>query len=297
MKVDWVAADWGSTNLRCWAMSESDKILDFAHSDRGMKSIVATGGDFESALLDLIRPWLEPGRKMPVAACGMVGAKQGWIEAPYSVAPCSPTTQRYQAPTHSHEIEVWIHGGIQQPKPADVMRGEETQIAGLLAEGPDYEGLVCLPGTHTKWVTVSQGKIQRFRTYLTGEVFALLSEQSVLKLTLASEGWDRAAFLEGFQSTLERPETLLSECFGLRAEALLNDLEGVVARSRLSGFLLGHEISGVTKEGPKIEAVTLVAADSLMEIYEAALDSIWIYVRTFSTESAILGGLAKGRNT
>lgn len=295
MKVDWIAADWGSTNLRCWAMSESGEALGFMQSDRGMKAIVATDGDFESALLDLIRPWLEPGRKMPVAACGMVGAKQGWIEVPYFVAPCSPTTQRYQAPTQSHEIEVWIHGGIQQSKPADVMRGEETQIAGLLAGTPDYEGLVCIPGTHTKWVTIAEGKVQRFRTYMTGEAFALLSEQSVLKFTLASEGWDRAAFLEGFQSTLESPETLLSNCFGLRAEAILNDLEGVAGRSQLSGFLLGHEVAGVMGENSTLEALTLIGADSLMEIYRTALESIGVKVEILSAASAILLGLADGR--
>ncbi|MDE0809982.1 MAG: 2-dehydro-3-deoxygalactonokinase [Alphaproteobacteria bacterium] len=149
--IQWIAIDWGTSNLRGWAMSDSGRILDQANSEQGMATVNATDEDFESALLDLIQPWLKAGGSIPVIACGMVGARQGWLEVPYDEAPCSPHTSLTKVPTRDPRIDVSIFAGVCQESPADVMRGEETQIAGLLSRSPDFGGLICLPGTHTKW--------------------------------------------------------------------------------------------------------------------------------------------------
>ena len=141
-----IAVDWGTTNLRCWAVSKDGTPIDHAESDRGMAAIVSGDGDFESALLDLIQPWLKEDQPTPVIACGMVGARQGWIEVPYAETPCSPNTGLTKAPTKHPQINVSILAGVSQADPADVMRGEETQIAGLLAINPDFEGLVFAAG-------------------------------------------------------------------------------------------------------------------------------------------------------
>ncbi len=294
--IEWIAADWGTTNLRCWAMSATDAVLDRAQSDQGMSAITSGNGDFETALLELIKPWLQSGKRIPVSACGMVGAKQGWIEAPYALAPCAPTTERVTAPTQSQDIEVFIHAGVKQLAPSDVMRGEETQIAGLLAKSPHFSGLVCLPGTHTKWAAVSNGHLQFFNTYLTGELFTLLAEQSVLRLTLAKDGWNEPAFLEAVKAAIESPESLLSTCFSLRAEALLNHLDGIEARSRLSGYLIGQELSNALKEVKSTEPITLIGSESLVEIYRVALNSLGISSETIPNETASLAGLATGRD-
>jgi 2-dehydro-3-deoxygalactonokinase len=188
-----------------------------------------------------------------------------------------------------------IHAGAKQLAPADVMRGEETQMAGLLAENPEFKGLVCLPGTHTKWATVDDGQIQSFDTYLTGELFTLLAEQSVLRLTLPREGWNESAFLEALHSAMKSPEKLLSQCFSLRAEALLNQLDGVEARSRLSGYLIGQELCSSLTTAKPSNPITLIGSEDLVEIYRVAIESLGFIARTVSNETAILAGLAKGR--
>lgn len=294
-QIKWIAADWGTSNLRCWAMSETNEVLFRAESNQGMGPITSGDGDFEMALLDLITPWLRSGSSISVAACGMVGAKQGWIEAPYELAPCPPTTGRIKAPTRSTGIEVFIHAGVKQLDPADVMRGEETQIAGLLADTPDFEGLVCLPGTHTKWATVSKGNIQSFQTYMTGELFTLLAEQSVLRLTLAKEGWNESTFRESVTAAAQSPESLLSKCFSLRAEALLNNLNGVEARSRLSGYLIGQELSHALKEAESTKLITLIGSKDLVGIYRVAIEALGFNAEAVSSETAILAGLRKER--
>lgn len=291
--IKWIAADWGTSNLRCWAMSSSGHVLFRAESESGMNAIVKSGGNFETALLELIRPWLREGETIRVEACGMVGAKQGWIEAPYCETPCSPATLRSEAPSSDDGIEVWIRSGVKQSAPPDVMRGEETQIAGLLSLHPEFEGLVCLPGTHTKWAQIRNKEIQGFQTFFTGEVFSLLANQSVLRLTLAPEGTDETAFLQGVTTSFQSPESLLSDGFRLRAEALLEELDGVEARSRLSGLLLGHELAGVFKASDQPEFVFLVGSDELVELYRVALSSLSITHRSITNESAILGGLSK----
>ncbi len=131
----------------------------------------------------------------------------------------------------------------QQDRPADVMRGEETQVAGVLALHPGFDGVICHPGTHSKWVQVSAGEVVSFQTYMTGEIFALLSTQSVLRHSLA-EGWDDAAFDAGVADALQSPEKFAARLFSLRAEFLLHGLTPAKARARLSGLLIGIELAG-----------------------------------------------------
>jgi 2-dehydro-3-deoxygalactonokinase len=118
----------------------------------------------------------------------------------------------------------------------DVMRGEETQIAGFLAANPGYDGMLCLPGTHSKWARVHAGRIERFRTFMTGELFALITSQSVLRHTTDSNGWDEAAFETAVGEIAANPEALTGKLFGLRAGPLLTGMPPEAARARLSGL-------------------------------------------------------------
>ena len=237
-RADWIAVDWGTSRLRAWAMRNGEPVADAA-SDAGMGALEPAG--FEPALLALVEPWLGTSITR-VVACGMVGARQGWIEAPYMTAPCRPLGPVVRAPAADPRIAVDLVPGVQQPEPADVMRGEETQIAGFLALDPGFDGVLCLPGTHTKWVEVSAGEIVSFRTFMTGELFALLAKASVLRHSVG-DGWNEPAFLDALSDTLSRPETLAARLFGIRAEGLLDDLDPATARSRLSGFLIGAELA------------------------------------------------------
>ena len=139
-------------------------------------------------------------------------------------------------------LDVTILPGLAQDKPADVMRGEETQIAGYLAGDPGFDGIICLPGTHTKWVHVSAGEVVSFRTFMTGELFALLSTASVLRHSVG-EGWDDDAFAEAVNDAMGKPEAIAARLFALRAETLLADLGEGTATARLSGLLIGAELA------------------------------------------------------
>jgi 2-dehydro-3-deoxygalactonokinase len=231
---DWIAVDWGTSSLRVFAMRGST-VLAEAESDRGMG--VLARSDFEAALLDLIAPWLSG--PVEVIACGMVGSRQGWHEAPYRAVPCLPVdpASPVPVPVQDARLRLRIVPGLKQASPPDVMRGEETQIAGALALVPGFDGVICLPGTHNKWVHVSAGEVVSFRTCLTGELFALLSKQSVLRHGMADAGTaDQAArdaaFDAALSDALSRPEQLATRLFALRAEGLLTGLDPAVARAR-----------------------------------------------------------------
>lgn len=291
--IAWIAADWGTSNLRCRALSGAERLLDEKESAMGMQAVSQGGGDFESALLDLIEPWLPHDGILPVLACGMVGARQGWVEVPYVETPCSPRTPALPVATRDRRIAVSIRAGVRQSAPADVMRGEETQIAGLLAQDPGFEGLICLPGTHTKWVTVRDGRILRFRTFMTGEVFALLAQQSILRLTLSDAGLDREAFEGALRQALQSPASLLADAFQLRAEALLENLDGIAARSRLSGLLIGQELAGMMSHGMETSGtIPLIGASPLPQLYRLALGILGKDASVSAAEEMVIAGLA-----
>lgn len=272
--VAWIAVDWGTSNLRAWAMSEQGHIIHTGSSSQGMGGL--TPELFESALLSLISAWLPPHTTIPVIACGMVGAKQGWVEVAYQCVPTQPlaTAQWLRVETRNPQIGVYIIGGLSQAVPADVMRGEETQIAGLLRECPGFNGVVCLPGTHSKWVRIASGQIvQKFQTYMTGELFALISKQSILRHSVAESGWNDEAFREAVIEVINEPEAWCSHLFSLRASALLDSSSTETARSRLSGWLIGSEIMAAQSYW-KGQDVTIIGEGSLAQKYATALELI-----------------------
>lgn len=272
IKPDWIAVDWGTTHLRAWAMSNDGVVLGAVTSDEGMGKLSATA--FEPALLKIIENWLVDGKTTPVVSCGMVGSRQGWIEAPYQVAPCEPIANSPLARAHTTDarIEFFVVPGIKQNAPADVMRGEETQIAGLIAHEPDFDGVACLPGTHTKWVRISAGEIVHFSTYLTGELFSLLSTQSVLRHSIAQSGWDEAAFKDAIDDAITKPSAISARLFSLRSEALISDLSPETARARLSGYLIGLELSAARQYwlGQK---VVIIGDEKISDAYYNAISA------------------------
>ncbi len=203
--------------------------------------------------------------------CGMVGSRQGWIEAPYRAVPCPASTETpVTAPAADDRISVHILPGLRQDRPHDVMRGEETQIAGFLSLNPGWDGVLCLPGTHTKWAQVSAGEVVSFQTFMTGELFALLSDQSVLRHSLAGDGWDEDAFSEALSETMSRPETLAAQLFRLRADDLLAGTVPDTLRARLSGVLIGAELAAA-KPYWLGQQLAVIGADAMSRAYVAAL--------------------------
>ncbi|QPM90851.1 2-dehydro-3-deoxygalactonokinase [Pseudooceanicola algae] len=243
-QASWIAVDWGTSNLRLWAIGPEGQVLAERSSADGMGGLEPDR--FEPALLALAGDLLAPERKTDVLICGMAGARQGWVEAPYAAVPCAPAGGApTPAPARDSRLSVRILPGLSQAGPADVMRGEETQIAGFLAGHPDFNGTLCLPGTHTKWVRVADGRITRFRTAMTGELFALLSTASVLRHSVSIEGFSEAAFLDGFDQAAASPLTLALDLFSIRPASLLADTAPEASRARLSGLLIGAELASV----------------------------------------------------
>jgi 2-dehydro-3-deoxygalactonokinase len=287
----WIAVDWGTSSLRATLMPDGETRA----VDRGMNAL--TRDAFEASLLELIGDWLDPDGPTEVIACGMVGARQGWVEAPYRPVPCPPLGPPVAAPVRDPRLTVRVVPGLSQTRPhADVMRGEETQIAGILSEDKEFDGVACLPGTHTKWVHVSAGEVVSFRTVLTGELFATLCNHSVLRHSLTGNGWDEAPFLDAVSDALSRPETLTARLFELRAADLLHGQDPATARSVLSGLLIGAELAA-TRPWWLGREVVITGSERTTRAYAAALGAQGVAPRIRPAEATTLAGLAAVRGT
>ena len=288
----WIAVDWGSSNLRVWALDRRHKILDSFSSNDGMLSLETS--DFEPLLLKQISNWVANDVNIPVLCCGMVGAKQGWMEAPYATVPYNlmQETDSVKVICSDNRLDVRILGGLKQNNPADVMRGEETQIRGFLSDFADFDGIVCLPGTHTKWVHVSAGEVVSFRTFITGELFALMSDYSVLKHSVNSEGWSDQEFKSAVSESISNPQKIFSHFFNLRADDLLNNVAKPVLRSKLSGYLIGAELAGA-KPYWLGQNVVILAENNLSKTYKAALEDQGIFAQEVDATKCTLDGLAQ----
>ncbi len=288
--ADWIAVDWGTTRLRAWAIGPAGDVLAEAASDEGMGGLARDG--FEPALLRLVGPWLGPA--VEVIACGMVGSRQGWVEAPYRAVPCAPLGGPLaEARAADPRLRVRVAPGLKQERPADVMRGEETQIAGFLAAHPRFDGVICLPGTHSKWARLSAGEVVSFATFMTGELYAVLATQSVLRHALGA-GWDDAAFAEAVSDALARPERLAGQLFGLRAGGLLGQVGPDAARSRLSGLLVGAELAAARPYWLG-QDIVLIGSEPLVSHYAQALALQGTAPREADARAMTLAGLAAAR--
>jgi 2-dehydro-3-deoxygalactonokinase len=290
---DWIAVDWGTTHLRAYAMGGAD-VLAHASSDDGMGKLTRDG--FEPALIRLIESWLAADRVIPVVACGMVGSRQGWAEAPYRTVPCKALDagSLVRVATQDGRIAVHLVPGLRQMLPADVMRGEETQIAGALALHPGFEGVLCLPGTHSKWVQISAGEVVSFQTFMTGELFALLSGQSVLRHGMSGDGWDDPAFLGAVADAISDPHKFSARLFALRAEGLVSSLSPAAARSRLSGLLIGIELAAARPYWLG-QPVGIIGADALSASYDKALRAQGATPKLIAAEACTIAGLTTAR--
>lgn len=297
METAWIAVDWGTTNLRAWAVGPRGQTLARVDDAPGMNA--AAGGNYEAALLQVIGDWLQPDGKTQIVACGMIGARQGWVEAPYVDAPMSLTDLAKHAlrpETSDARLDVLILPGVAQrdEDAPDVMRGEETQLLGIAAlHSP--RSTICLPGTHSKWAKVDGSRLESFTTYMTGEIYGLLADVSVLRFSVRDGGEDREVFLEAVKRGVERPHRLLSDVFRVRAADLLHDAGPSRSRARLSGLLIGSEIGSVLQEQKPDEPVVLVGHDRLGNLYASALRSQGFEVEVIGAEDAVLAGLREAR--
>lgn len=286
----WVAVDWGTTNLRVWLVGESGEVLQHRSSDKGMG--VLQPEEFEPALNALISDFLSAQTQLPVVICGMAGAAQGWVEADYLTVPCLPPNigQAVKVETKNANILVYILPGIKQMVPPDVMRGEETQISGFLTKHRNFSGVICLPGTHTKWVRIKTGKIIAFQTFMTGEIFSLLAKSSILRHVMGAGEWDSQTFLTAVDQEMNGNGLSAGRLFALRAEALVEPTKSTFQYSKLSGHLIGSELFA-TRHYWQDQKVHLIGSDSIAHAYQDALKSQNKDAKLEASEMLTLAGL------
>jgi 2-dehydro-3-deoxygalactonokinase len=291
-----LALDWGTTILRAYLMAATGAVLEMRHAPRGILRLPASpdAGGFEQAFAEIAGDWLRSYPTLKVVAGGMVGSAQGWIEAPYARAPADVRALAAHAVRVPSGLgpEVLIAPGVILDAPdrsPDVMRGEEIQIAGAVASEPSLAERTCfvLPGTHSKWVFVEEQRIVNFATHMTGELYAVLREHSILGRLISTEPADPAASELGFAQGLaaaraSSPGDLPQQLFATRTLGLTQRLPKNALADYLSGLLIGHElVSGLAASRTAREAgapLVLIGDAALCRRYARALATFDIAV-------------------
>ncbi len=277
-----VALDWGTSSLRAFLMRDG-VMLEMRQAPHGIQHLPAPGAaGFELALAGVVADWVQRWPELVLVASGMVGSAQGWREAPYVRAPASVHNLAERAVSVASGLgrDLWIAPGVILDEPErlpDVMRGEEIQVAGALLQQPAWSERACfvLPGTHSKWVQVEGGKILRFATYMTGEVFAVLRSHSILgRLMPESASSNADGFQLGIRTAAEGlPGDWLQQLFATRTLGLSGRLAAEALPDFLSGLLIGHEIvSGLARFRSAVTApLVLIGDPALCARYQLAL--------------------------
>jgi len=297
--TEWVAVDWGTSNLRAWGIGADGAQTFAVSSDKGMGKL--SQPEFPGVLDAVI------GEKVrgatDVVICGMAGARQGWMEAPYLNTPADLTALLASAVSPggaSANLRPRILPGVCQRTQGqeDVMRGEETQLLGLLHLRPGFDGAVILPGTHSKWVELRGGRIVRFQSAMTGEMYEVLSQHSVLRHSFAGETngpETEAGVAEGLAAGLEHPELLSSLAFRTRSALLLSKKGADWCSGYLSGLLVGTEIGGHRDWLASGQPVPLIGSARFGRLYGAALKQIGVESFALDATEATIAGLKAAR--
>lgn len=278
-----IAVDWGTTNRRAWRVGAGSVEQEF-EDNRGVLSVAK--GEFPAAVAEI----RERLGNHPMLMAGMIGSNRGWIEAPYVPCPAG-LADLAERLAWSEEHSVAIVPGLSHltDDRADVMRGEEIQILGAIAAGlapPDCT--VCHPGTHNKWIEVAGGRIAGFRTVMTGEIFNLLKEHSILSDLLEQPATAGEAFHEGVRRGLSH-DGLTAELFSVRARVLLDQARREDAASYLSGLLIGSDLRIGLSAAEEGEVIVMGRPD-LTGLYSAALVEAGQEAREIDGEQAFLAG-------
>lgn len=293
----YVAVDWGTSSFRLWLIGRDETVLAERRSGEGMTTAARTG--FAAVLQSHLAAISAP-EDLPVLICGMAGAKQGWVEAGYLDTPAALSAipaAAVRVPGVAADIRI-LPGLAQRDAAApDVMRGEETQLLGAAAELGNGDHLVCMPGTHSKWVRLSAGKVEGFSTFMTGELFDAIAKNTILSHAVADAGAiapDNAAFRAAVTRMVANPALATSQMFSVRAGSLIAGLSPDDAKARLSGTLIGLEIAGALSLAAQDTPVTLVASGSLGMLYEQALAAAGLAPTVIDADAAVRHGLAAG---
>lgn len=283
-----IAVNWGTSNFRAYKVNAQGRVEAERSSDRGAAMVPA--GGFQDALAGEIMEWLD-GHDNRILMCGMVGARRGWKEAPYLQIPASfEQVVQGVIKLDVEGLDVRIVPGLicaDWNGVPDVMRGEETEILGCSTEA-GWNMHFCLPGTHSKWVRIEDGKIGTFSTSMTGDLFRAIRESTILRSCTQHEPDDENAFLLGVARSGHEGE-LGHSLFGVRTLVLAGKMDETSASSYLSGLLIGSEVRAMAR---KDDDVHLIGEVSLCALYQKALRELGVS-STIEPGGAALRGLMR----
>lgn len=281
-----LGVDWGTSNRRAYLIERGGRCLAQHNDDQGL---LAIDGNFEASLAALRRT-MNVDAAVPAVLSGMVGSVAGWQEVPYldTHVPLADLPA-YVIAVKGHPQCRIVPGIADRRDGVDVMRGEETQLLGALAQGQG-DGWVVLPGTHSKWVRLHDGKIAQLATYMTGELFSMLAARGTLSALMAQGGDEEAAFTAGLdEAQLGKP--LSHTLFGVRARVVTGEMQAGQASSWVSGLLIGSEFFAARAQAGN--AISIIASASLSARYASAAEHFGMRARILDPDQTYLAALAR----
>lgn len=288
-----IVIDWGTSSFRAYRLAKDGAIRERREAPLGILQL--KGPNFAGAFESQVGHWANEDDG-PVLMSGMIGSRQGWAEVPYAECPAGPDDVAGRLmPVEWRERKLWIVPGLVDRTRGvpDVMRGEETQLFGVLETLGQGSHLVCLPGTHSKWVRIENGRIAGFRTHMTGEVFAVLKQHSILGRLMSHGAEDDAAFGEGMARAGEAGG-LLHHLFGVRTRGLFEEMPAASLASYLSGLLIGHELAQEADGTARV--VHVLGAPQLAPLYARALARSGREAVILDADAAVIGLYRLARN-
>jgi 2-dehydro-3-deoxygalactonokinase len=282
-----VALDWGTTSLRAALLADGGEVLHERSMPRGILSVEP--GGFRAVFNDICGDWMKDARSFALIS-GMAGSRQGWLEAPYCPCPAGfADVVAHLASVEAGRIAIVPGLSCEQGGVPDVMRGEETQVFGAMELVGLQGGTFVLPGTHSKWVKASNGGIEGFSTFMTGEIYALLRQHSILSRTMpdADGALDVASFERGVRHAL-KAASLLQSAFSARTLSLFDRMAAESLPSYLSGLVIGEELRAQNLSAASQEVIVIGTA-SLAQRYEIALQCVGVRSRSVASAAAWRG--------
>lgn len=285
-----LVVDWGTTNLRAYLCREDGYITAKIELAQGIKSVAA---GLHPAILQQILSELDVAADEPVYVCGMAGARGGWIEAPYCETPVSLPALKADLlplPTPSQGFLVPGVKTLASDGSLDVIRGEEIQVFGALRKLGLKDALICLPGTHSKWVSVKNQQINAFMTFMTGDLFAALN--ATILNCRSEDKFFEPVFLSGMAESQQTSGGLLHQLFTARTRMLAGDINEEQVSSFVSGLLIGHELNETETFRGEGEQIVIIGSDNLSLRYQVALEQRSLNAETLSSDIATCAGVA-----
>ena len=286
MDTSFIALDWGTSSFRAYRVDGNGAVLETIAAPSGIMAV--TDGAFDEVLENHIGAW---DTKLPVVASGMITSRQGWVELPYVPCPASAASIAAACLTLSSRRGRKIHfiPGIStrhEDGTPDVARGEETQLLGAAQGGRAF---FLTPGTHCKWIEMLNHEITTFYTYMTGEVFALLKNHSILGRLMTGEAFSEEAFARGVRAALHDPAGILHRIFSARTLALFGEMPGAEISAYLSGQVIGTEIAHAMSRNRGAAHYTILASPALASHYVSAMQIAGLSV-SYGDPTAVVKG-------